>query len=87
MSEEYAVKRGEFSWALEQLKRGKKVTRACDGDNWFIALQARSPLSKMTQEYIYMNCDGDMMPWHPTDADLLDDDWRLVEEDENGNGY
>lgn len=79
-----------FGWALEALKDGKKVKRAgWNGVGIFLKLQVPDEHSKMTQPYIYIDSTGlqttnskapkGVVPWFPSQTDLLAEDWELVE--------
>ena len=83
-----------FGQALESLKDGKKVSR--DGWNakgLWIELQTPTETSKMTRPYIYMTCpkgstnhfgvqerDFELVPWLPSQTDILAEDWCIVTE-------
>ena len=79
MDTEYAVKRGEFSWALEQLKRSKKVTRPCWGiaTCLFISTETKKRLPFIA---IHCSITNKYGPWIPSHDDILADDWQLAEE-------
>ena len=74
METDYSVKRGEFSWALEQVKRGKKVARPM----WANSCLVLSPVTKKSFPYIAICYPLSKMsvPYIPTQADLLADDWE-----------
>ena len=77
METDYSVKRGEFSWALEQLKRGKKVKR----NPWVSTYLQLIGESETFLAFIAMRFTTDerIVPWTPTHADLLADDWVDVD--------
>ncbi len=67
--------------ALAALKSGNKVARAgWNGSGMWLNLQVPDEHSKMRRPYIYMKpVDGDFVPWVPTQSDLLEDDWNIVD--------
>ena len=77
---DYAIKRGEFSWALEHLKDGRRVTRAgWNGKGMYIALHTPTADEAMTESYVYIkNAQDGLTPWICTQGDLLADDWELA---------
>ena len=80
-----------FSFVLETLKAFQtdenvvRQERAFAREGWngrgmFIMLQRPTAESKMTLPYIYMRtAQGDLVPWHPSQSDLLAEDWYEVE--------
>lgn len=70
----------DFSWALLQLKEGKKMTReGWNGPGQFIQMQSPTDLSKMTLPYLYITTvTGDLVPWVASITDLLAEDWDIV---------
>lgn len=80
----------DFSWALQQLKAGKKVARTgWNGRGIFIAMQFPDHQSKMTRAYIYIDTTGLQtdnpdaprccVPWLASQTDMLADDWVIVD--------
>ncbi len=72
----------DFSLALTALKAGEIVSRkgwngAKSGMNMFIALQIPDANSKMGNPYFYMHVDGVNTPWHPSNLDLMAEDWFI----------
>ena len=67
--------------AVEALIQGKRVTR----DNWngpgqYLELQVPDENSKMTLPYVYIyTVHGNLIPWLCSQADLLCNDWSLVD--------
>jgi hypothetical protein len=64
-----------FGDALEKIKDGKKAKRA----NWegkFIAMLTPGSNSAMTEQYIYQDNGGRVVPWAPSHAELLSEDWE-----------
>lgn len=79
----YRVTEGmTFGLAVEALKTGKRVTKqSWHKQGMFIALQVPDYQSKMTAPYMYIVIDGDYrIPWHPSQADVLEEDWMIVEQ-------
>lgn len=71
----------DFGKALEFLKKGLAVARkGWNGKGMFIMLQQPSENSKMLQPYIYISpVGGQLVPWVASQADLLAEDWVVVE--------
>lgn len=74
--------RGSFAWAIEALREGRRVTRLSWGDprTWLLVEgPADGPLGREpsypTLGYIMQHADGWNVPWTPTHADLLANDW------------
>lgn len=70
-----------FGHALEQLKAGKKVTRlGWNGKDMYLELQVPDAHSKMKRPYIFITPDPEfVVPWVASQADLLGEDWALVD--------
>lgn len=70
-----------FGWALEELKKGEKLTRAgWHGKGMYINLQRPDAGSKMTLPYIYMKTpDSKLVPWLASQTDLLEHDWQIFD--------
>lgn len=70
-----------FGQAIEVLKEGNKVARkGWNGKGMWLALQRPGEYSKMQQPYIYMSpADGKLIPWLASQADVLAEDWQVVE--------
>jgi hypothetical protein len=86
----------DFSWALQELKRGSKVARAgWNGKGMFLFLVPgsrftvnRPPLLGIYPEGTVIDyhphvdmktAQGYVVPWLCSQADMLADDWELVE--------
>ena len=67
--------------AVNLLKLGYRVARSgWNGKNMYLELQVPDAHSKMTQPYVYMKtAQDDLIPWLCSQADLLADDWEVVE--------
>lgn len=70
-----------FGEALKYLKRGMKVTKqSWHKSGMYLELQVPDAHSKMTAAYIYITIDGTYrIPWHPSQADALEEDWMFAE--------
>lgn len=70
-----------FGDAIKCLKRGLKVTKkSWHKSGMYLELQKPDAHSKMTAPYIYITIDGDYrIPWHPSQADALEEDWVFVD--------
>lgn len=70
----------DFPLALDQIKRGERMTRlGWNGRGMYIALQRPDGNSKMSQPYLYMKTAmGEFVPWAASQADLLSEDWVNV---------
>jgi hypothetical protein len=71
----------DIGWAIDQLRAGDRVRRAgWNGKGMYLTLQVPDAHSKMTLPYVYISTNqGDLIPWVCSQADLLADDWELVE--------
>ncbi|MGL4108326.1 DUF2829 domain-containing protein [Clostridium sp. LP20] len=79
VKEEMVYTNQNFSFALEVLKKGAKVSRkGWNGKGMYLKLQEPSSTSKMTLPYIYMKtADGNLVPWLASQTDMLADDWEV----------
>lgn len=69
-----------FGYVLESLKDGKKATRkGWHKDGMYIQIQNPGEYSKMNGSYIYITIDGYLNPWHPSQADMLEEDWIIID--------
>jgi hypothetical protein len=76
-----------FGEALAVLKIGKKVQReGWNGKGLWLELQTPDENSKMTLPYIFINYPEDAIntpgargPWSATQADMLSEDWQVVD--------
>lgn len=70
-----------FGNALEMLRAGGFVARAnWNGKNMWLSMQMPDEHSMMSLPYIYIcTTDGDLVPWQPSQSDLLAYDWSEVE--------
>lgn len=66
--------------AIEAMRDGERVARTnWNGKNQFLELQVPDEHSKMTLPYIYITTvQGDRVPWHASQTDILANDWGLV---------
>ena len=69
----------DFGWAIKELKNGNKLGRlGWNGKNMYIKLQRPDKDSKRKRAYIFMEtAKFSLIPWLPTQADMLADDWRI----------
>ena len=79
---------GNFGWALEMLKSGKKVAReGWNGKGMWLLLQVPDEHSKMSLPYVYIEYpeghpaypNGSRVPWLCSQTDMLSEDWELVD--------
>ncbi len=70
----------DFGIALNELKAGRKVSRAgWNGKGMWLGLQVPDGGSKMTLPYIYMKtAQDDLVPWLASQTDLMATDWEVV---------
>jgi hypothetical protein len=70
-------KHGGFGDALAVLEQGGVVERlGWNGRGMWLRLQTPGTISMMTLPYIYLRTvDGDLVPWSPSQTDLLAHDW------------
>ena len=69
-----------FGWALDMLKRGRRVSRTgWNGPGQHLNLQVPDAMSKMSLPYIYICTVGcDLVPWLASQTDMLSEDWVEV---------
>lgn len=79
----------DFSTALDELKKGKKITRT--NWNWnglFLTLQVPDKNSFMTVPYVYISVpkwngwykeEISRVPWLASQTDLLSEDWIILD--------
>jgi hypothetical protein len=70
--------------AVKAMQKGGKVCRAgWNGKDMWVALLRPTPapgVTYMTEPYVYMKtAQGGLIPWLCSQADLLADDWEVVE--------
>lgn len=72
-----------FGHALEELKRGERVTRrGWNGKGMWLMAQYPDGESLMTLPYIYMKTvHGDLVPWLASQTDLFAEDWEFAEDE------
>jgi hypothetical protein len=66
----------DFSQALQELRRGKHVTRAAWPHGQWLALQGAV---REALPYIYQQTAQGRVPWTAGQLDLLAADWRVME--------
>lgn len=71
---------GTIGWAVEQLQKGFRVSRAgWNGPSQYLELQVPDENSKMTLPYVYIHTvQGDLVPWICSQTDLLATDWVIA---------
>ena len=77
--EQITEQRG-IGWAIKEMHNGARVSRKLwDRGRMWLELQVPDAHSKMTKPYIYIGTVyGDLVPWNPTQGDLLATDWDVV---------
>lgn len=70
--------RMDFSKALEAAKAGQRIQRAgWNGKD--LTVQIHKPESEMNLPFLYIqNPDGRKCPWHPSQTDILAEDWSVL---------
>ena len=69
-----------FSIALTWIQDAKKVRRHAWPETMWLKIQKPDEHSMMTVPYIYLRSwEGDLVPWTPTQCDLMSDDWEILE--------
>lgn len=69
-----------FGEAIEHLKRGKRITRAC-WHNETIYLHYQAASGTQLEEIRVRTVIGFFAPWHANHSELLANDWRVIAED------
>lgn len=69
-----------FGQALSLVKQNHRVSRAgWNGKGMWIAIQRPVSGSQMTSAFIYIKgAAGERIPWLPSQADLLAEDWEVL---------
>lgn len=68
----------DFGHVLRALKCGQRAARA-GWQGLSVELQKHAFLSKMSHDYLFLNyADGKMVPWAPTQTDILASDWAVI---------
>lgn len=70
----------EIGGAIAAMRGGQRVSRlGWNGPNQYLEVQLPDENSKMTLPYIYIrNTQGDLVPWHASQTDILATDWVIV---------
>lgn len=65
--------------AIKEMQNGERVTRkGWNGKGQYLMLQVPDAHSKMSLPYIYITTvDGNLVPWLPSQTDLLAVDWSV----------
>ena len=69
-----------FSEALMALKQGNTVKLNKWSDDVYLSIQSPDSNSKMTHRYIYVTSRFGLVPWTPTQVELLSDKWDILED-------
>ncbi len=67
-----------FGGALRALEAGKSVRLPHWGHDVFISLQKTDEHSKMTHNYLYVTSRFGLVPWNPTQPELLSKQWIII---------
>lgn len=72
----------QFDWALRQMMSGNRVYREdWSEENVWIAIQVADENDPTDLPFIYMRLStGSHIPWSPSQTDLLQHDWLLMED-------
>ena len=88
ITEKYEIHRGEFGWALEEMKRGRRLRRSdWPDDNVFVRFVGYAAATGASfegelglyhwQSFLAMKTYTDtIVPWTPNQTDLLATDWE-----------
>lgn len=69
-----------FDEAIKYLKRGLKLTKkSWHKSGMFIQMQIPDEYSKMRGSYLYITIGDYLNPWTPSQADMLEGDWMIVD--------
>lgn len=68
----------DFGGVLVALKAGRKVALRHWEPDVFISLQVTDAHSKMTHNYLYATSRFGLVPWNPTQPELLSEKWIIV---------
>ncbi len=70
----------DFGWALTDLREGLSVSReGWNGPGQHVFLQSPDENSKITVPYLVIKTvQGDLVPWLPSQTDVLATDWYTV---------
>ncbi len=70
----------DFSEALIALKQSKRVKLRKWSDDVYLKIQLPDSNSKMTHQYIYVTSRFGLVPWNPTQVELLSNEWIILED-------
>jgi hypothetical protein len=71
----------DFGDALRAVKAGKKVQRdEWNGKGMRVGLYPASSTEWLSQPYLYLISLKGVVPWTPSQTDVLSDDWRITNE-------
>jgi hypothetical protein len=66
-----------FGLALDAAKNGEAIRLPSWKEDVFISLQVPDEHSKMTHPYLYVTSRFGRVPWHPTQVEILSNEWQL----------
>ena len=89
-TERYEVRRGQFGWALEEMRRGRRLRRFDwdDKTTWVCFVGYASSTTATFEgihweDYIAMKTPTNtVVPWTPTQTDILAEDWEHADADD-----
>ena len=67
-----------FGDAIVYMKAGYKVKLPYWSEDVFIAIQTPTELSKMTAPYLYVTSRFGLVPWNPTQIEILSANWEIA---------
>lgn len=69
-----------FNEAIKYLKRGLKLTKkSWHKKGMYVQMQVPDEYSKMRGCYLYITIDDYLNPWAPSQADMLEEDWIIID--------
>lgn len=69
----------KFYEALKSALEGKKIRMQQWNSDVFISIQVSNKNSKMTARYLYVTSRFGLVPWIPTQIEILSDQWEIYE--------
>ena len=75
-NDHYAVKRGEFGWALEHMKLGHAVRRKAWDEGRYVAIARVMTTNEPL--VVSRDTDGIIASWYVSENDILANDWEAV---------
>jgi hypothetical protein len=68
-----------FGHAIAAMKKGLTVRLPKWAPDVFLSIQSPDEHSKMTAQYIYVTSRFGLVPWIPTQIEMLSEEWAFVE--------